>query len=858
MDEQLTTILSQSLSEREVRKRLTTFGYNEIPAQNNSGNFKIFFRVISEPMLLLLLACGLLYLFMGEPKDAALLLFGICFIIGITFYQERKTTKTLEALRNLSSPRALVIRDGQETRVPGREVVVGDIVVVEEGDRIPTDAYVLTSSNLMVDESLITGESVPVTKRVWNGTEPFIRPSGADKPFVYSGSLVVSGRGVVKTYAIGIETEIGRIGKSLNLIKEENTLLRKETTRIVRALLIIGGVVCACVVLILVATDGNVIEALLSGLSLSMAMLPEELPVILVVFLTLGAWRMSKYKVLTRHAATIETLGAATVLCADKTGTLTMNKTQLSTLYFHGESIDINTEVKSNLKSIFYPLLEYGILASSNVSVDPIEREIKRVGELLIQGTTHFHDSWRLVKEYPLTKRLLMYSHAWHISKKEYCICTKGAPETIIRVCQLTEKQKKTISQEIERMSDRGLRVLGVAQARYVGTDAPETIDTLPYEFVGLLGFIDPVRPTAKQAIVEAYRAGMRVILITGDYPGTAQYIAEKVGIRNFDTYITGKDIEEMTPQELQEKIRSVTLCVRVMPEQKVSIVNALKANGEIVAMTGDGVNDAPALKSAHIGIAMGERGTDVAREAASLVLLNDDFSSIVIAVRLGRRIYDNIKYAMGYIFAVHIPIAGMSLLPLLFHLPPVLFPAHIAFLELIIDPACSVVFESEKEDRDIMTRPPRNLREPMFQPKRIALLVMQGLSVLTAVFGLYVVMHMTGKAEVESRTMVFVSLVLANILLIVVNLSWKRSLIQIIMTKNRALYVIVIGAIIGVALVVYVPILSSLFHLYRLSGTDIFLIISVVMGSLIWFEIVKALKIFIFSKKKKNSIEII
>lgn len=832
------------LTQHEVEVRLAADGYNELPSQKSQSNLQLLLKVLSEPMLLLLLACGTLYLLIGEPRDALMLLSFVIVVISITFYQERKTEKTLEALKNLSSPRALVLRDGKQIRIPGREVARGDIVVIREGDRIPADACVLSCENLSVDESLLTGESIPVRKAIWDGKTKESRPGGDDLPFVYSSSLVVSGRGIARVLQTGPKTEIGKIGKSLGSIKEEPTLLQKETATLVRTMSIIGISLCGIIVIIYALVRGNFIQGLLAGLTLSMAVLPEEFPVVLVVFLTLGAWRISKRKVLTRRPAAIETLGAATVLCTDKTGTLTLNKMKLTSLFTGGSYYEVSDFASTELPDKFHSLLEYGILASEKDPFDPIETELIKIGNLYLTHTEHLHGNWKLVKEYPLSKEFLAFSHVWQMAnKKEYVVASKGAPEAILDLCHVIPAKRKETLKRVTEMSEKGLRVLGVAKAVYSKTTLPKKQHDYIFEFVGLLGFIDPPRSTAPVAVREAYDAGMRVILITGDYPGTAQFVAIKIGILNPNTFITGTELAVMDHLELRERIKTTNVFARIMPEQKLAIVNALKANGEIVAMTGDGVNDAPALKSAHIGIAMGDRGTDVAREAASLVLLNDDFSSIVAAVRLGRRIFDNLSSAMGYVLAVHIPIAGMSLLPLLFNLPVVLLPAHIAFLELIIDPSCSIVFESESEDEHIMKRPPRNLNQTMFNPKKVFVIALQGVGILLATFILMVIAVRSGRSDTEIRAIAFTSLVLANLLLIVINLSWRKNIFQILRGTNRALVIVIVAAITCLSVILYVPFFSRLFHLASLHPGDFLLIAPVMIVSVLWFEVFKLLR---------------
>ena len=831
------------LTGSEAHSILLRDGYNELPSQKNQSTLTIFLHILSEPMLLLLVGGGALYLFMGEINDALILLLAIFVVVGITFYQEKKTEKTLTALKSLSSPRALVIRGGKQIRIPGREVVKNDIIIIREGDRIPADATILSSENLLIDESLLTGESVPVRKTSWDGKMESTRPGGDDLPFVYSGSMAVGGHGIAIVHRTGINTEMGKIGKSINDIKEEDTLLHRQTAKIVRYMAIIGGSLCLLVVIIYVLIRQNLTQGLLAGLSLSMAMLPEEFPVVLLIFLTMGAWRISRRKVLTRRSAAIETLGAATVLCTDKTGTLTINKMKLTSLYCQNSFYEVSQFASTNLPEKFHRLLEYGILASQSDPFDPIEKEIKKFGELYLKDTSHLHRDWSLVKEYPLSKNLLALSHIWvSPNNHDYIIASKGAPEAIINLCHLTSSEKSNVLNQVIKMSSQGLRVIGVAKSGITTSKLPSDQHKFNFEFVGLLGFIDPIRQNAPPAISQAYEAGMRVIMITGDYPGTAQYIAKKIGINNPDNFITGEELDKMNHLDLRERIKTTNIFARVVPEQKLLIVNALKANGEIVAMTGDGVNDAPALKSAHIGIAMGQRGTDVAREASSLVLLNDDFSSIVEAVRLGRRIFDNLKRAMGYIISVHIPIAGMAILPLFFDFPIVLLPANIAFLELIIDPSCSIVFESEREDAGIMRRPPRNLREPLFSPRSVALNILQGFSILIATFSLYLFSIWQGLGAVEARSIAFATLVIANLLLITTNLSWKKNFIEIILSANKILYIVLVTATFSLVSVLSIPFLSDLFHLTTLYPRDYLLISVFAFASLSWFEILKIL----------------
>jgi len=837
------TMTNEGLSSAEAALRLKSEGLNELPSQKKKNILLIFLNVVREPMLLLLIVSGLIYVVLGDTRDALMLLTFVFVVVGITFYQERKTERALEALRSMSSPRALVIRDGEQKRIPGREVVREDIIILIEGDRVPADAVVLSCSNLSVDESLLTGESNAVRKSEWNGSETARRPGGDDLPFVYSGTLVISGRGEARVTATGSGTEMGKIGKALGTIQEEDTLLKKETSRIVRDFALAGLVLCALVVVVYSLSRGNWLQGFLAGLTLSMAMLPEEFPVVLIIFLTLGAWRISKSNVLTRRTQAIETLGAATVLCVDKTGTLTLNSMKISALFTKNKMLSLDALI-GPLPEPFHDIMEYGILSSQKDPFDPIEKELHRLGEELLSGTEHIHSNWTLVREYPLSKKLLALSHVWRSpDKQNYVIAAKGAPEAIMDLCHLDGGAIKELKEKIEEMTNKGLRVLGVAKALFRKVDLPEGQHDFDFRFVGLVGFIDPVRKSVPMSIKESYDAGIRVIMITGDYPGTAISVAREIGLKDPDKYLSGNDIDSMDPLTLRDKIRKINVFARVVPEQKLAIVNALKANGDIVSMTGDGINDSPALKSANIGIAMGGRGTDVAREAADLVLLDDNFSSIVSAIRLGRRIYDNLKKAISYIFAVHVPIAGMSLLPVLFQLPIVLLPAHIAFLELIIDPACSTVFEAEPEEDNIMNRPPRDLKDPLFNKKTFTLSLMQGLSILAVVFIVFLYALDLGKGEMEARTLSFTTLVIANLFLIITNLSWTQNVVEILKKKNQALWIVLIGTLLSLTLVLYVPFLRGLFHFSILHADDVMICFVGGIVSLLWFEGLKMLR---------------
>ncbi|HRZ85365.1 MAG TPA: cation-translocating P-type ATPase [Candidatus Paceibacterota bacterium] len=805
----------KGLTEKEVVRRIKSDGYNEIESSKRDGFFLLLIKVLKEPMFFLLIASGIIYLFLGDNKEAIILLSCVVIIVTITVYQENKTEKTLEALRDLSSPRAVVIRNGEKKRIAGREVVRGDILILSEGERVPADAIILSCSNMKVDESLLTGESVPVRKTESRDTSKISSPGGEDLPFIYSGTLVVSGTCIAEVIRTGMNTEMGKIGKSLKVLTVEKTPLQKEVASIVKYFAIWGLFLCGLVVVIYALTRDGWLHGLLTGLTLAMSVLPEEFPVVLTVFLALGAWRMSKKKVLARRQHAIQSLGSATVLCVDKTGTLTLNRMTIKKIYSNSKTLDLS---KSKLDDSFHELIETSILASQKDPFDPMEKAIKNLSKEV--KFEHNFSSLKLIKEFPLTKEILATSSVWESDKKEIFVATKGAPESIFSLCHLNSSEKTKLLKEVEKMASEGLRVIGVAKSSIKNLDHEDKVDMFNYRFIGLIGFEDPIRPGVASAIKECYNAGIKVMMITGDYPVTAKNIGLQIGLVKCDV-ITGEELDKMKDSELKKRISNVCIFARVVPEQKLRIVAALKAKGEIVVMTGDGVNDAPALKSAHVGIAMGMRGTDVAREASGMVILDDDFSSIVEGVKTGRRIFDNIRKAMGYLFAVHFPIAGITLLALIFGWPLILLPAHIVFLELIIDPTCSIVFEAVNEEKNIMNRKPRNPKERIFNKKTIILSALQGIIILILTAILFKLSVFMGKTEFTSRAIAFSTLIIGNLGLILSNLSWKESVFSVIKLKNKALIYVFTGALAFLLLTIYVPYLNDIFKFDPLGLKD-------------------------------------
>lgn len=836
----------QGLSEQEAAERMVRDGPNELPAQKPRNVLAIALEVAREPMFLMLVAAGAIYLMLGEPTDALLLLGFVFVVMGITITQERRTERALEALRDLSSPRALVIRGGVQRRIAGREVVGGDLVVLAEGDRVPADGLLRRGINLSVDESLLTGESVPVRKLPSSEARELDKPGGDDLPSVFSGTLVTAGQGIVEIVATGLRSELGKIGRALEQVQPEPTLLQKETGRLVRTFAIVGLAACSVVVVVFALTRGGGAVAwkqgLLAGIAMAMATLPEEFPVVLTVFLALGAWRISRSRVLTRRMPAIEMLGAATVLCVDKTGTLTQNQMTLRQVAVDGVAVDLSSPPGA-LPDNVCRLLENAVLASKRDPFDPMERALHLAADRLVRDTAFLHPGWSLVREYPLSPGLLAVSHAWGTGDgDEVVIASKGAPEAIADLCHLSSERQESFSRDVAALAAMGLRVLGVARGVARTGTIPEAHHDLSLELVGLLGLEDPLRPTVPAAVAECRAAGVRVVMITGDYPATAVSIARQAGLEHCDAVITGPELDRMSVEELAGRISDVQVFARVVPEQKLRIVTALKANGEVVAMTGDGVNDAPALKAAHIGIAMGGRGTDVARESASLVLLDDDFSSIVAAIRLGRRIFDNIKKAVAFILTVHVPIAGLSMIPVFFgDWPLLLLPIHIVFLELIIDPSCSLIFEAEGAEANVMQRPPRRPDERLFSAPTVRIAVLQGLSVLAACLGVFMFTRAGHPAE-AARAATFATLVTAFVVVILVNRSWTRSVVEMLRVPNTSLRWVLLGTCAFLAMALSIPFAQRLFRFAPLETPDLLVSLGAGFVCVLWFEAVKVI----------------
>ncbi|MBW4050550.1 MAG: cation-translocating P-type ATPase [Proteobacteria bacterium] len=828
----------RGLTASEAAERLRAEGPNALPELERRTALRIVIEVLREPMFALLLGAGVLYLLIGS-RGEALVLFGFaCFSVAIAIIQEGRSERVLEALRDLTSPRALIIRDGEQVRIPGREVVRGDLLVLAEGDRVPADAMLISGDDVQADESLLTGESVPVRKRPSHAApSPDAAPGGDDQPLVFSGTLIVTGGGLAVVTATGVRSEIGKIGHSVTRITPEPPRLQVQTRRFVTGFAIVGLSLSVIAALLYGLLRGAWLQGLLAGIALAMSMLPEEFPLVLTVFMVMGAWRLSRSRVLTRRPAAIETLGAATVLCTDKTGTLTRNVMSVAWLERDAQcaaALD-RPGAAGTLDPRLADLLQTAVLASRPEAIDPMDRALVR----LAGDAGRAVSGAQLVRGYPWQPELPALVQVWRGADGALLAAAKGAPEAIGTLCRLDPAALQAMRVRVEDLAQRGLRVLAVASARLTTAKPPQQVLDLPLEPEGLIGFIDPLREGIPQAVRECRSAGIRVVMITGDHPETARAIARQAGIEH-EKVTTGTELAGLEEQALRERIAAVSVFARITPQQKLRIVSALKALGEVVAMTGDGVNDAPALRSAHIGIAMGQRGTDVAREASSLVLLDDDFNSIVRAVRLGRRIYDNLVKAIGYILAIHMPIAALALLPIAMDRPLVLTPMLIAILELIIDPLCSVVLEAEPDERNVMTRPPRDPDTGLLSRPLLVRGFLQGALAIAAVCGVFLYATLRGLPPEVVRSMGFVTLVCANYALIFANRSFSASPLVGLTRRNPSLWISVAAAAGALAAAFTIPAVHAFLRLGPLQAGQFLLCAAAALVLLAGLEAVK------------------
>ncbi|MCL2545192.1 MAG: cation-translocating P-type ATPase [Clostridia bacterium] len=824
----------KGLTTEEVKALQLQYGKNELAAQKKESFAKKALKIVCEPMFLLLIAAAIIYFVLGEPFDGLVMLVFVIGIIGIEVIQEWKTDKTLSALKDLSAPRVLALRDGKEIQIASADLVPGDIMMVHEGVKIPADGYVLRCNDLCVDESSLTGEAEGVWKVPTDGTKKSSDYWRND--YCYGGTLVTQGTAAVRVDKIGGATEYGKIGATVAEAPAEKTPLQKQIGAIVA---LCAGIAATLFALVAAVTWFNVpalafadrlVTSVLAGITLAMAMIPEEFPVILTVFMSMGAWRLAKKQSLVRKLPSVETLGAVSVLCVDKTGTITMNQMTVQDIWAaDGDEANLN-EVMG--------------LACETDAYDPMEKAMLEHCEKRGITKTHLF-AGRLLSEYSFTNELKMMGHIWR-HDGEIIIAAKGSPERLLALCRLSDEERASAENRVRQMSEQGLRVIAVAMAKPRSeAGIPANLLDCSLTLCGLVGLADPPRESVKDDIATCYRAGIRVVMITGDNGVTAASIAQKIGMRNHDQIVTGDMLEKMTDEELREGVQTVSIFSRVIPEHKMRIVKAFKENGDIVAMTGDGVNDAPALRYANIGIAMGKRGSEVSREAADLILLDDNFSTIVDTVKDGRRIFDNIRKAVGYVFTIHIPIALAALLAPALGIGPgslMFLPMLVVLLELIIDPTCSIVLERQPAESNIMERKPRDPKKKMITGGTLIKSVLQGLALFAASFGAYYYMLSINPDDASTaRAMGIGVIMIANLFLVQVNSSDIDSIFTSVkrLAKDRVMWAVNMLMVLGLLLFLYTP-LNGFLRLAPLTAGQFLAVWGLAAASVLWYEIVK------------------
>jgi Ca2+-transporting ATPase len=828
------------LTSAAAAAELARVGPNELPRAQRRGMARIVVGVLSEPMFLLLVIAALVYLLIGDPRESVLLAAFAVLSVGLVVIQEARSENALEALRALGAPTAMVLRDGAPVRLPARDVVPGDVLLVSEGERIAADGWVLRADDLSIDESLLTGESVPVGKRLRrpdDASQP--APGGDGQSYAFAGALIVRGHLQILVDRTGVTTAAGRIGVSLASISTEQTLLQRSIGRLVRWFGLIAFLTSASMVLGYGLIRGDWTQGVLSGIALAMAMLPEEFPMALAIFLAVGAWRMAQVKVLVRRPAMVETLGAATVLAVDKTGTLTENRMRLKALVAGETRLELDG-TETALPDALHRLLEYAQLASKRQAHDPMDSAVGTLAQSTLLGSEHLHGEWPLQREYGLSTDLMAISRVWRRPDGSFEIASKGAPEAILGLCGADAAITAGVLADVQRLAERGLRVLAVASGRAATGALPDDPRAFTLRLEGLIAFVDPLRKSAAAAVANARAAGMTVMMITGDYPSTALAIAAEAGIDTRGGALTGAEIDALDDAELAAQMRRVRVYARIRPEQKLRLVQALKADDQVVAMTGDGVNDAPALKAAHIGLAMGGRGTDVAREAAGIVLLDDDFGRIVDGVRLGRRIFENLRKVLIYIAAIHVPVALLALAPLLLGLPPMILPLHVVLIEMVVDPICSIAFENQPESRGLMQRGPRPSDEPLIGWRQLLLGLLLGLAVFAGCFGVYGWSLAAGAGADQSRTLAFVALTIGNLLLVRILASNGFALTGLFGPGQMPFWAITVVVCLVISACIGVPYLADTFRFAMPPSGMLLAVIAGSIGGMLMLDLVK------------------
>ena len=817
----------KGLTNEQVIIAREKFGKNALTFKRENTILDAIKSLAKEPMIVLLLAASLIYFVSGEIGDGIFLVSAIVIVSLISLYQDSRSRNALEKLKDFSQPHCKVIRNGQTEEIKNEELVVGDYLIIEEGTMITADGKIIHSNDFSVNESILTGESFSVFK-----------DKDKEDNFVFKGTSVASGLAIVIINNIGNETKLGKIGESLDSIQEEKTPLEQQIISFVKKLVLIGIVVFFIVWGINYFHTYKLLDSLLKALTLAMSILPEEIPMAFSAFMAIGAWRLMKMGIVVKQMKTVETLGSATVICTDKTGTITENKMSLAKLFV------LSTQKISNLDEVLSDeekqLITTAMWASEPIPFDPMEIALHQAYTNL--GTKDERPNFKMIHEYPLSGKPPMMTHLFENNLGQRIIAAKGAPEALMNVSDLSEDEKNQINQAIETITQEGYRVLGVGECHFEGNDFPTTQQEFKFNFRGIVAFYDPPKKNFKSVLNHFYEAGIAVKIITGDNAATTTAIAKQIGFKGIENSITGQELMKLSDIELKEKVMHVSIFSRMFPEAKLRIINALKANQQIVAMTGDGVNDGPALKAAHIGIAMGKRGTEIAKEAASLILVEDDLSKMVDAVAMGRKIYTNLKKAIQYIISIHIPIILTVFVPLALGwiYPNIFSPVHIIFLELIMGPTCSIVFENEPMEKNTMLQHPRPFSTTFFNWKELSTSIVQGIAITAGTLIAYQFSVDKGYDEAYTRSMVFSVLITANIFLTLVNRSFYYSILTTLRYKNNMVLLIISITIAITGILLFVQPFTSFFKFEPLQFTD--LIISIIIGfiSVIWYELVK------------------
>ena len=818
------------LTNDQVTLARENFGQNKLDYKKENSFLDNVKRIVKEPMMILLLVAASIYFISGKTGDGIFLVAAIVFQASISLYQNSRSKNALEKLKDFSQPNCKVIRNGNVEEIKSEDLVVGDSLMVEEGTSITADGIIAHSNDFSVNESILTGESLTVFKD----------KSKEDK-LIYSGTTVASGLAIATITAIGNETKLGKIGTSLESISEEKTPLEIQIANFVKKMAIVGSVVFVIVWAINYWHSQNLLSSLLQSLTLAMSILPEEIPVAFTTFMALGAWRLMKMGVVVKQMKTVETLGSATVICTDKTGTITENKMSLAKLYV----LSTNKILQPNdvLTVAGKGLVEWAMWASEPIPFDPMEVALHQTyGDIIIKDE---RPNYKLIHEYPLGGKPPMMTHVFEGINGNKIIAAKGAPEALINISNLTGTEKQQINEAIQLLTNDGYRVLGVGVSNFIGDNYPENQQDLPFKFKGIVAFYDPPKKNIQKVLEDFYTAGIAVKIITGDNAATTAAIAKQIGFRNYEKTIAGDDLMKLQGDELKTCVMNTTIFTRMFPEAKLKIINALKSNNQIVAMTGDGVNDGPALKAAHIGIAMGKKGTEIAKQAASLILLEDDLSKMVDAIAMGRKIYTNLKKAIQYIISIHIPIILTVFIPLALGwiYPNIFSPIHIIFLEIIMGPTCSIIYENEPMEKNTMMQQPKALTTTFFNWKELSISITQGLVITAGTLLVYQYSVTNGYNEALTRTMVFTVLITANIFLTLINRSFYYSIFTTLKYKNNMVLFIIFMTIALVGLILYISPLTTFFEFETLNLMQLLTCITIGFISVIWFEITKLIK---------------